>query len=242
MKYTYHKGEADKKFNVSDMERYYRDKQELDKFLEKIITPYIKDKNLQILDACCGIGHIIHYLNKISPSSNFFGIDQTSYYIEKAKELCIGDNISFEAGDLSELVGKKKFDISINWKTLSWIPGYEDMMKDLFALTKKHIFLSSLFYEGDIDFETRVREYQKEASKDGFNIYYNTYSLPRFKEYVKSLGAKNIQVYDFDIGIDLKKPVNPSIMSTYTEMAGDGKRLQISGSMLMLWKIMRIDL
>ena len=36
-------------------------------FFEKIITPYIKNKSLKILDAPCGIGHISYFLNKIFP-------------------------------------------------------------------------------------------------------------------------------------------------------------------------------
>ena len=131
--------------------------------------------------------------------------------------------------------------MSVNWKTISWLPYYDQMLKDLIHMTKNHIFLSSLFYEGDIDFEIKVREFKKESGKDGLIRYYNVYSLPQFKKFVYNLGVKNIEVHNFDIGIDVQKPPI-DVMGTYTEKLENGKRIQISGAVLMLWKIIRIDI
>ena len=136
---------------------------------------------------------------------------------------------------------KKKFDVSISWKTISWLPYYDQMLKDLIHITKNHIFLSSLFYEGDIDFEIKVREFKKESGQDGFNSYYNVYSLPQFKKFVYSLGVKNIEVYNFDIDIDIPRPPIDQ-MGTYTVKLENSKKLQISGAVVMSWKIIRIDL
>ena len=216
----------------------------MDKFLESLITPIIKNQKFRILDACCGIGHIDYFLNKISPSSDFLGIDQTTYLIEEAKKLCKDhENIKFEVGDIYDLpkLYPKKFDITINWKTISWLPYYDEFMKALFKITKRNIFLSSLFYDGDIDFKIKVREYKKESGKNGFNSFYNIYSLPRFKEFIFKLVAKKINVYDFEINKDLEK-ANNDVMGTFTEKLENGKRLQISGSVLMNWKIIKIDL
>jgi len=243
-RYTYFKGDKDKESNISEMKKYIFEKQEIDKFLESIISPLIEKKSMNILDACCGIGHIDYFLSEISPSSHFLGVDQTPYLIEEAKKLCLGKkNISFEVGDVYDLPKKfnKSFDITINWKTLSWLPYYDECIKSLFQITKKHIVLSSLFYDGDIDFQIRVREYQTESGKDDYNSYYNVYSYPRFEKYLYDLGAKNIQAYDFEITKDLPRPpIN--YKGTYTEKLENGKRLQISGVVLMLWKIIQIDL
>lgn len=236
--------DKDVEFNLGVMRKYAESKQELDKFLESLITPIIVNKNLKILDACCGIGHISYFLSEISPKSKFLGIDQTSYFIQEAKKLCQSKkNLSFEVEDVLDLPKEypKEFDISISWKTLSWLPHYEDMLKSLFAVTKKHIFLSSLFYDGDIDFQIKIREFKKEAGKEDFNVCYNIYSLPHFKEFVYKLGAKKIEVYDFDINIDISKPPIDQ-MGTYTEKLENGKRLQISGAIVMSWKLIRIEL
>lgn len=242
--HKYFKGEKDKEFVIASMRKYVEKKQEMNKFLEKLITPLIKGKRLKILDACCGIGHILYFLSEISPESTFLGVDQTPYLIGEARKLCRNKkNVFFEVGDVLDLPSKcpKAFDITINWKTLSWLPYYESLMKALVAVTKKHIFVSSLFYDGDIDFIVKVREFKKEAGKDGFNAFYNVYSLPRFKEFAYGLGAKNIEAHDFEIGIDIPKPP-PDQMGTYTVRLQSGKRLQISGAVVMSWKVIRIDL
>lgn len=237
-------GEKDKEFIISSFKKCVTDKREMDIFLEKLISPYIKSKKKNILDACCGIGHIPYFLSDISPESKFLGIDQTSYLIEEGKKLCQNkSNISFENGDIYDISKKyeKSFDISINWRTLSWLPYYDQMLKELIAVTKDQIFLSSLFYDGDIDFITQVREFKTETGKDGFNDYYNVYSLPQFKKFVFELGVKNVESYDFDISVDLPKPQIDQMVS-YTKKLEDGKRLQLSGAVVLYWKIIRIDL
>jgi len=242
--YRYFQGNYDKEFNIKNMRKYLDDKQELDKFLEEIISPIITNKKLKIFDSCCGIGHISYLLSNISPESTFFGIDQSEYLIDVAKEISKNKkNLSFIVGDVSDFSNKlhKEFDISINWKTLSWLPYYDQMIKDLVSMTKKYIFISSLFYDGDIDFEIKVREFKKESGKERFNSFYNVYSLPRFKEFVFGLGIKNIEVYNFDINIDIPKPPIDQ-MGTYTIRLENSKKLQISGAVVMCWKVIRIDL
>ena len=74
-----------------------------------------------------------------------------------------------------------------------------------------------------------------------FTLYYNVYSLPRFEKFVYDLGVKNIEVYDFNINIDIAKK-DLDYMGTYTEKLEDGNRLQISGAVVMLWKIIKIEI
>ena len=243
-KYQYYEGNEDKEMVKSQMKKYGTVKYEMDKELEKIISPIIKKEKLKILDACCGAGYLTNLLSEISNKSEFVGIDQTDYLIKDAQQLFKHKkNISFEVVDISKIKKKykKKFDVTVNWKTISWLPYYDQMLKDLISMTKNHIFLSSLFYDGDIDFEIKVREFKKNESKKKFNAYYNVYSLPQFKKFVKGLGVKNIQVYNFDIGIDVEKPPM-DFMGTYTEKLENGKRMQISGAVVMSWKIIRIDI
>jgi ubiquinone/menaquinone biosynthesis C-methylase UbiE len=242
-RYDYHDEEKDKEFNISSMTKYLKEKHEIDKELEKIITPYIKSKKLKILDACCGVGHISHFLSKISPETDFLGIDQTSYLIEEAKKLSDDKHLHFEVGDIYDMPEKyeKSFDISVCWKTLSWLPYYDEIMKSLISCTKRYIFLSALFYEGEIDFQIKVREYKKEKGKNDFTLYYNVYSLPRFKKFVLEQGVKNIDVCDFNIKVDIPKS-DRDYMGTYTKKMADGNRLQISGAVVMFWKIIKIEI
>ena len=127
-----------------------------------------------------------YFLSKLSPGSTFLGIDQTPYLIDEAKKLSDGTNLNFEVGDIYDMPEKfkKNFDVSVCWKTLSWLPYYDEVMKSLVSSTKNYIFINGLFYEGDIDFQIKVREYKKEKGKTDFTLYYNVYSLPRFKKFV----------------------------------------------------------
>lgn len=241
---THYDGEKDKELIISSFKKCVTNKRELDVYLEELISPFIQSKKYNILDACCGLGYISYFLSRLSPESKFLGIDQTPYLIEEGKKLCKDiPNISFEIGDMYDISSKyaKAFDISINWRTLSWLPYYDHMLKNLINVTKDHVFLSSLFYDGDVDFITQVREFRTETGKNHFTDYCNVYSLPHFKEMVYELGGKNIEVYDFDINIDLPKPSIDKMVS-YTEKLETGKRLQISGAVLLFWKIIRIDL
>lgn len=242
--HIYHQG--DDSFAIASMKKYFDQKQEMDKLLDKLISPYIKDKKLRILDAGCGLGHSLYFLNQLSPDSDFLGVDQTPVYIEEAKKL-FGEfkNFSFEAGNVEDLPKKypKAFDVTMSRAVISWMPYYEDFVKALMDTTKKHIFISSLFYDGDIDFITKVKSFKGASGKENLGIerYCNVYSLPHFKSFVMGLGAKNMQVDDFEINIDLPKPPVDR-MGTYTETLENGKRLQISGAILMNWKWIRIDL
>ncbi len=240
---AYFDGEKDKEFIVESMRKYVAQEQEIDKVLKKLITPYLHEKSLRVLDAACGNGHVIEYLSRISPESHFVGVDITSYLIDEARKVCEDvPHCEFVAQDVMEYGTShvKEFDISISWKTLSWLPTYTEMFDSLLAMTKSHIFISSLFYDGDIDFEIRVREYKKEGGKDVFNSYYNVYSLPHFIKYAKSHGATHVEVTDFEIPIDLPRG-DKDVMGTYTLLLNKGKRVQISGAVVMSWKILRID-
>jgi ubiquinone/menaquinone biosynthesis C-methylase UbiE len=235
----------DKDFVTKSMKKYIYEKQEMDKQLENLIKPIIKDKNCNILDACCGIGHISYHLSDINPNSSFLGVDLTPFLIEEGREICKNKkNITLENADINEIKNKypKNFDISIAWKAISWMPHYDEFLKSLMEMTKGHIFLNSPFYDGDIDFITKVYEYKNENLKNSNRfLYYNVYSLPRFERFVKDLGAKNLEVYDFDIPFDIPRPPIDR-MGTYTEKLEDGKRLQRSGAVIMSWKTVRIDL
>lgn len=241
---SYFRGALDKKRTLRSMQKYITKKQELDKALEKLLAPILKSDASSVLDVCCGIGHLIYHLHEKFPHVQFLGIDETPYLVKEAKQLLKGaKNVRFEIGDLYNLprTHRKAFDTTICWKTLTWLPSYEHALRAMLAATRKHIFVSSLFYEGNIDYEIRVREYEKERGAAGEKTYHNIYSLPRFKRFAKSLGAKRVSVYDFSIGIDLPRgPVDH--MGTYTLTLKNNTRLQMSGALPMPWKIIHIEL
>jgi len=56
-----------------------------------------------------------------------------------------------------------------------------------------------------------------------------------------ALGARTVHAHDFEIGIDLPRE-SPHHMGTFTLRLENGKRLQLSGAVIMSWKIIQIDL
>lgn len=242
--YQYFVGDEDREANLDSMRKYVVEKQELDKFLESIIRSQIEHRNLQVLDACCGIGHLSAHLSEWSPASSIRGVDSTAYLIGEAQRLFQNrPQLSFEVADVYTFAEQhpKAFDWSISWKTLSWLPHYREMVSALFTTTRERVIVSSLFYDGDIDFEVRVVEHQSERGQNDRPVFYNIYSFPRFREFVTRLGARRVDAYDFEISIDLPRP-DPDRMGTYTEQLASGRRLQVSGAVVMTWKIVSIEL
>jgi ubiquinone/menaquinone biosynthesis C-methylase UbiE len=231
---------------LDSMRGYLQNKPEQVKFFEELVGPYLKESDVSVLDACCGMGDLTFFLSELNPNAVFTGVDKASFLIDEARRNFPGNpNISFQQGDLYELskqFGEKSFDLSVCKQTLSWLPGYEPAVRELMSVTRRAVFISSLFYDGRIDFETRVREHTTDAGRDGYNAFYNVYSFPIFREFCLSQGARDVVGFNFKIGIDLPRPVDPDRMGTYTLPLQSGERLQISGALLMPWKIVRIDL
>ena len=227
-------------FVLKSFQSYYN-KTEQTKFLEQLIKPHLSP-GTNVLDACCGGGESAYFLSKLQPQATFLGVDVDQTALELAqKQISPSAAVKFEIADVNQLkriYGPKSFDLVLCMKTLSWLPAFEETLTNLLAVTRRHVFLSSLFYDGWIDFEIKVKEHAKIWSDFS---WYNIYSFPRFVEFCGQKGAKRVIGHDFKIGIDLPKPDNPDLMGTYTIRQYDGDRLQISGALLMPWKIVQID-
>ena len=237
--------QREREYALQSMRAYLRNKPEQVKFFEEILAPYLTD-DVSVLDACCGIGDLLFFLSQLNPNARFIGVDKAGFLIDEARtHFADNPNVTFEPGDiyaLADQFGQKSFDLSVCKQTLSWLPSYERPVEELMAVTRRAVFISSLFYDGRIDFETRVREHTTDAGRDGYNAFYNVYSFPVFREFCLERGAKDVVGFDFNIGIDLPQPANVDRMGTYTVQLQSGERLQISGALLMPWKIVRIDL
>jgi len=228
-------------FALESYQNYYS-KTEQTKSLEQLIAPYLLPGS-KVLDACCGGGEATYFLSQLQPQATFLGIDYHEVALEQARrQIPPSVNVKFETVDvnlLERVYGDKAFDLVVCMKTISWLPSYEEAMKNIIAVARKHVFLSSLFYDGWIDFEIKVKEHAKRWADFS---WYNIYSFPRFVEFCEQNGAKRVIDHGFAIGIDLPKPNNPDLMGTYTVRQPNGERLQISGALLMPWKIVQFDM
>ena len=200
-----------------------------------------ENKTLEVLDACCGCGRLLNYMTERFKEQNYFGIDYMPIFIESAKERFKDNhNIKLEVGDVFNLNEKytKKFDITINYKTLSWLPYYEDCIRELVKVTKDKIYLTSMFNDGD--YETISKLYSSISVNDENYTYLNTYSMPRFKKYVESLGAEVVDIIPMHLDFDLERTDDVDKVQTWTEQLKDNSRLEITANTILNWKLVTI--
>lgn len=220
----------------------FRKEQQME-YLLKAMKPELNKKNQYILEAGSGYGRLIYFLNELASDQNYIGIDYVPELIKMGlKNFNKQKNVDFICLDFFKLPAKfnKFFDISISYKTLSWLPDYQQTIKQLVKVTKRKVYLTSLFYDGDIDFITKIYQTAK-TNKTNFT-YLNTYSLPKFKQFCKSIGFKKIKVVDLHINIDLPKSTNQNELKTYTQSLASGERLEITGNNILNWKLIELSL
>jgi SAM-dependent methyltransferase len=239
--------QQEQEYALASMQKYFQTKPEQMKLLEGLVAPYLVEQGrVTVLDVGCGLGDASYFLSQLNPQAEFLGVDRDEFMLSQAREVCAGlPNLSFEEADLhalEERFGPRSFDLAISKQVISWLPGYEEAVRQMMAVARRAVFITSLFYDGRIDFNIRVREHARELGPDGYNAFYNVYSFPIFREFCLAHGAREVTGTDFHIGIDLPRPTSPDRMGTYTVKLESGDRLQISGALLMPWKIVRIEL
>ncbi len=102
-------------------------------------------------------------------------------------------------------------------------------------LNPKWLALSSLFYEGRINYDTKLTNYERlDIDKAYTEVLYNIYSLPIIRDYLRDKGYTKFVYEPFIIDIDIEKSDSLDI-GTYTVKKEDGGRIQISGAMMMPW-------
>jgi ubiquinone/menaquinone biosynthesis C-methylase UbiE len=221
----------------------FRKEKQMD-YLFALLENDCKVKNLNILEAGCGYGRLLYFLNQFDNNQNYFGFDYVSELIEEGQKWFIDDkNVTFKYQDLMMLpeAYDKFFDITISYKTFSWLPYYDTQLRQLFKVTKNKIYITSLFAEEDIDYIVKIFPEAQNNSGDVFS-FLNTYSLPKFKQFCSNLGAKNINVVPMALDFDLPKPENFNKLATYTVLTSDQRRLEITNNTILNWKLVEIDL
>lgn len=214
----------------------------LGNFVEKILlstkTPY------SAIDIGCGGGANMYYLSKILSETKWTGLDFAEKWLLIAKQYLSDYNkFKFIQGDfynLTKMFPWKSFDLTFSIQNLSWLPKYEDALEEIFEVTKKWIFVTSLFSDFKVDVFSNVFQYNDDWSVEEDSPYnYNIYSFGRFKDYCIEHGAKEVIAEDFILDIDLPVPESMQ-MGTYTIKKMDGIRLQFSGPLSMPWKMIAI--
>lgn len=231
------KGEID--YYLRQFQKTYRSTVRLCDWLESFGL-LDKNKKFTIADIGAGLGGNIYYMAKRYPQSFFVGIDINPKLVKMGNKLFkkFGQsNCKLVKGDLYNLDKKHigKYEGIISFQTLSWLPNYNFPIKKMTELKANYIAITSLFYDGDINCKILVQDYTLPLGKKPYReSYYNTYSLKLVRELFAKYGYNNFDYIPFEIDIDLPKPKTKG-MGTYTEKLENGRRIQISGPLLMNW-------
>lgn len=124
------------------MEKLYNSKNPLIKYihlgkLKKVIDLIPKKKNIKILDAGCGEGHLLFEVSKLIDSSNkLYGTDILDVALEKAKERVKGGSFSLQ--NLESLNFKNNsFDVIMCTDVIEHIPNYKKVLSELKRVLKE---------------------------------------------------------------------------------------------------------
>lgn len=210
----------------------------------RFIAEAIGNAHGDAIDVGCGAGANIYHLASALPGLKWAGIDiagEELFGIGRSFLRTRNLDVNLIEGDfynLKEHVGERKFDVVLSAQTMLILPGYEEFLEQLLAVTGKWLFLSSLFTDFNVDVNIEVKDYTwPEGCQDPY--HYNVYSLSRFKAACEARGCKEFISRDFEIDIDL--PVPPSGgFGTYTRKVEDGRRLQFSGPIFQPWKFVGV--
>jgi len=165
------------------------------RLLEKIYF-----ENMSILDVPCGTGHYLRKLRNLG-KVNYLGIDRDEDALKIAIKIWKDEpNVRFMLGDINKIdLPDNNKDVVYCYNLLLHLADYKDAVAELFRVSKKYIFIRSLFGE-----KTIIRG--SDTPKDYAGIfpeksYYNSYSRDVITSFVKSLGKCKIKFIDDNLVI-----------------------------------------
>jgi hypothetical protein len=118
-------------------------------------------------------------------------------------------------------------------QTLFWLGNWRKALEQLAKTNSKWIALSSLFYDGLLQANTCIINYDEDL-KVIHRISYNVYSIPVVKNFLDKLGLTDIIFNPFQINLDLPRS-DLNRVEIFTEKLEDGRRLQFSNPIVLPW-------
>ncbi len=202
------------------------------------IFQYLKLNNLKTIDLACGNGANLTFLKKKYKNKKYcLGIDFNKKLIKKALKNKDYHDLDFQYGNILNLKKSlaNKFQLVTSFQTLSWMEDYTRAVNEMIKLRSDYIFISSLFWEGLIDFKIQVKELKDKSYKRRLvdSSYYNIYSINNFINLFKHKKYKLFFCKKFEIKKKIKKD-QKNKMGTYT-IKNKKKFIQISGPLIMNW-------
>jgi len=213
----------------------------LREFVRSVMTD--GDPATEVLDVATGAGANMQHLAELFPEARWTGTDLEAELVEVGRQHLDPARFTLIEGDLFDLeqtLGRKRFDVCFSIQVLSVVEDYERPVEQMLAVTKRWLFIFSLFSDTDLDAFTRLVG-RRPGPSSHLNVPYNVYSLPRFCEFARGRGARRVIAEPFAIDVDLPRPDHKGI-GTWTRTTADGERLQFSGPLLMPWWFVAVEI
>lgn len=149
----------------------------------------LKNKNIKVLDAGCGVGGTSFYLAKKYPNIKFIGLTNTQDQVDMGNKYIQKNNISnveITLGDFkSTSFPDSSFDMVFAVESAGYSENVEDFINEMFRILKpggKLLVLDGFKTRNNIDSITR-KIYETYLYGQG----YKNKDLPDFYKYIKSL-------------------------------------------------------
>jgi trans-aconitate methyltransferase len=192
----------------------------------------------RIADVACGAGaNIVHMLRRW-PQSRVSGYTLEEHEVEFARahlpvdlaDRCDG-YVPMDFFQIQEKVAADTVDIATIMQTIFfWPPDEaEAILQSLMHMSSDWVFISGLFDRHNMDVTMKIRDHAKNC-----DVQYCIFDIPKWEERCKRLGAVEVVMKHFEIGIDLEAPMEGGTGS-WTQKTDDGRRLQFSGAVPLPW-------
>ena len=185
---------------------------ESSKALAKKVNEIITE-NDRILDVGCGGGHYLRSLDKkIKSSFSYIGIDQTEYYIKRAKEAfslelnknSLRTKTEFKVGDIFNIpVEDNNSEVVICNNVFLHLPSIEKPLSELIRVSKKWIIIRTLIGTSSFRIKQVEQPEQYDVNGEPFNFhYYNIYSENYIRELLEKMGNEINYSFEDDLDYD----------------------------------------
>lgn len=213
------------------------------KNLYRLLKP-LYFKGMKILDIPCGVGHFFRKLRELG-EIEYLGMDLDSESIKIAKEIWKNSpNAKFEVGDITKLnLADNSMDVVYCYNLLLHLESYETALKELFRVTKKYLFVRSLFDERTQMRKVKVGEDYWDIYKTGF-VYYNTYSKEEVKKFLKKLAPCKIEFINDNVvipALSIKKQAQMLGVNESEFTKGGGEKKQTLRGMELNYEVLFVE-
>ncbi|MEM2963780.1 MAG: class I SAM-dependent methyltransferase [Candidatus Anstonellales archaeon] len=219
------------------------DHMECTKSLYRLLKP-LYFKGIKILDVPCGVGHFFRKLRELG-EIEYLGIDIDPESIRIAKEIWKNaPNAKFQVGDITRLnLSDNSMDIVYCYNLMLHLETYEAALKELFRVSKRYLFVRSLFGEKTQIRKVEVCDDYWDVYKSGF-VYYNTYAREDIIRFLRGLGPCKIRFIDDNVVIpesSIKKQAQVLGVNESEFTKGGGDKKQTLKGMRLNYEVLSVE-